>query len=103
MRDWPVEPLTDGNVSCGVALWRTQGRLFMTVIVKARFSLAHERVVVPMSPLDIVREDRPHGRVPSRSLEASSDLAPYLARCDVTFTGAAYARGGQPLPASSVR
>src|SRR5262249_11161562 len=107
---WPVEITTDSTVSCGALLWRFQRRLMLTVVVKASFSLTPGGIVVPVSPPEILREDRllptsPTEMIeedctyflhPLRSVVAASDLAPYLARCDVTLTGHAHASSGCP-------
>lgn len=100
---WPVAISTDGNVSCGAVIWRFQRRLEVTVIVKATFTIVPDGTAILAGPGELTREDRTFDRHPSRSVEAASDLAPYLARCDVTFTGHACAPGGRPAPASSVR
>jgi hypothetical protein len=96
----PVEIATDGNVTCGVWLWRFRGRLRLTVAVKATFALAEGAVLVPAPPAEIEREDRTFERHPTRSVEAASDLAPYLPRCDVTFVGHAFSAGGKPASAA---
>nr|WP_235880181.1 DUF2169 domain-containing protein [Polyangium aurulentum] len=52
-------------------------------------------------PQPILRAEVHHGNNPSRSVRFTSDLAPYLGRADVLFTGHAYAppeRAAQPLP-----
>lgn len=100
---WPVAIFTDGNVSCGAVIWRFQRRLEVTVIVKATFAIVPDGTAILAGPGEITREDRTFDRHPSRSVEVASDLAPYLARCDVTFTGHACAPGGRQAPASSVR
>lgn len=100
---WPVEILTDEGVACGAVLWRHQRRLRLTVVVKARFTWVHEGPMLPSAAPDIAREDRTFDRSPYRSLETSSDLAPYLGRCDVLFRGHAYAPRGQAVPTGAVR
>jgi hypothetical protein len=74
----------------------------LTVVVKARFTVVHDGVATPAGPDAIVPRDRHLDGHPLRSVEAASDLAPYLARCDVVFVGHAYAPGGL-APAGSVR
>ena len=93
---------TDGAVSCGTRLWRFRGHLQLTVVVKAVFTLVPDGVATPAGPGEIVVEDRHRDGHPFRSVEAASDLAPYLIRCDVLFIGHAHASGG-PAAAGAVR
>jgi hypothetical protein len=103
MPPWPVAACTDGSVSCGTVLWRFQGRLALTVVVKASFSLVRDGIATPAHPGEILAEDRPFDGLPSRSVQTASDLAPSLARCDVTFVGHAHPSGGRAAPAAAVR
>ncbi|MBK8252386.1 MAG: DUF2169 domain-containing protein [Polyangiaceae bacterium] len=75
----------------------------MTVVVKATFQLTHGARVVRTAPAPVVRQDKPFGNNPTRSVEYASELAPSLAKCDVTFVGSAYVPGGTPASATSVR
>jgi hypothetical protein len=86
---------TDGAVSCGTRLWRFRGSLQLTVVVKAVFAILHDGVAKPAGPGAIISEDYHRDGYPARSVEAASDLAPYLARCDVLFVGHAYALGAR--------
>ncbi len=94
---------TDGNVSAGTVLWRYKGRLHLTVVVKALFTIVPDGAAVLAGPGDIATEDRTFDANPSRSVEVATDLVPYRPRCDVTFVGHAHAPRGQPAPAGSVR
>jgi hypothetical protein len=85
---------TDGAVSCGTRLWRFRGRLQLTVVVKAVFSVVPDGVATLAGPGEIVAEDHHRDGHPMRSVDAASDLAPYLTRCDVVFVGHAHAVGG---------
>ncbi|XXX80300.1 DUF2169 domain-containing protein [Sorangium sp. So ce134] len=91
---WPVQVVALNAVSCGSVLWQAGSAERVTVIVKATLALAHERLAWPIAPLPIVREDR-HG--PSGSLEAASEVAPYLPSVGVVLTGHACAPGGHPV------
>ncbi len=97
-----IERYDDGAVSCDTVLWRFRGRLQLTVVVKALFAVVPGDVATPAGPGAILARDRHRDGHPARSVEAAGDLAPYLARCDVLFTGHAYAPGGR-APAGSVR
>jgi hypothetical protein len=92
----------DGAISCATVLWQYRGRLQLTVVLKALFSIVPDGVAAPAGPGAILSKDRHVDGNPARSIEASSDLVPYLARCDVLFSGHAYAPGGR-APAGSVR
>jgi hypothetical protein len=85
---------TDGAVSAGAVLWRFRGHLELTVVVKAVFVILPDGVATPAGPGEIVARDRHTAGSPLRSVEAASDLAPYLPRCDVLLTGHAHAPGG---------
>ncbi|AGP35554.1 hypothetical protein SCE1572_14050 [Sorangium cellulosum So0157-2] len=97
---WPVQVVALNAVSCGSVLWQAGSAQRVTVIVKATLALAHDRLAWPIAPLPIVREDR-HG--PSGSLEAASEVAPYLPSVGVVLTGHACAPGGQPVAAMIAR
>lgn len=100
---WPVEIVTDEAVTSGALLFRHRGRRALTVVVKVSFALVHGGPMLPGAPVPIVREDRTLEGSPGRSLEAATDLAPYLPRCDVLFRGYAYAQKGQAAPAGAAR
>ena len=99
----PIVVCTDGNVSCGTLLWRYRGRLQLTVVVKALFTIVPDGVATSAGPGELIAEDRTFEGNPSRSVEVASDLVPYRTRCDVTFVGHAYAPQGRPAPTGSVR
>jgi hypothetical protein len=85
---------TDGAVSAATVLWRFRGRLQLTVVVKAVFAIVPDGVATPVGPGEIVVKDRHADGSLLRSVETANDLAPYLPRCDVIFTGHAYAPTG---------
>jgi hypothetical protein len=91
----------DRNVSCGTVLWRFRDRLQLTVVVKALFAIVSDGVATAAGPAPVLARDRHRDGNPARSIEAASDLAPYLPRCDVLFVGRAHAPGGRT--ASSAR
>jgi hypothetical protein len=99
----PLQIHTDGRVSAAAVFWRAQGRTRVTIVARATFSLRADGPAEILAPRPIEREDRQFGDHPARSVEAANDLAPWRARCDVTFLGNAYAPGGQPATATSVR
>lgn len=98
-----VRIATVGACSAATVLWRLQGALNLTVVVKGTFAFGTEG---PMSVVDadeIIRAEQHFGDNPTRSLRASSELAPSLPRADVLLTGHACAPAGNPAPALSVR
>ncbi|WP_437715852.1 DUF2169 domain-containing protein [Sorangium sp. So ce448] len=91
-----------GTTAAGV-VWRARGRLNLTVIAKATFALIDGAKMIPVAPQGIVEADIHHHNNPGRSVRLTSDLAPYLARIDVFFTGHAHAPPGLPAAPFSVR
>lgn len=75
-------------------VWRSRGRLHVTVIVKATFAFAQGADMQRVAPQEILRDEVHHGKNPGRSVQFTSDLVPYLGRCDVLFTGHAYPEPG---------
>jgi hypothetical protein len=75
---WPVTVVPVGRLAAATLLWRTKGRLHVTVVVKARFRFQHDGVMTPMIPEPV----RPQ----------LGELAPYLGQADVVVV-AAHAHG----------
>jgi hypothetical protein len=92
-----------GPVSLGSAIWRRDGRVHVTLIVKASFGFVPDGAMTVGQPDEIVRAEVHHLKNPARSVRFTSDLAPYLARADVTLVGHAVAPRGQPATAGAVR
>ncbi|MDI3287328.1 DUF2169 domain-containing protein [Polyangium sp. 15x6] len=81
--------------------WRAAGQLQLTVIAKATFAFVPDADMQRADPQPILRAEVHHGNNPSRSVRFTTDVAPYLGRADVLFTGHAHAppeRAAQPLP-----
>ncbi|WP_437622893.1 DUF2169 domain-containing protein [Sorangium sp. So ce1151] len=92
-----------GTTATAVA-WRTaQGQLHLTAIVKATFAFAPDVEMPLAEPQPINRAEVHHGNNPIRGIRFSSDLAPYLGRADVTFTGHAHAPRGTRVQSMPVR
>ncbi|WP_438007340.1 DUF2169 domain-containing protein [Sorangium sp. So ce321] len=92
-----------GTTATAVA-WRTaQGQLHLTAIVKATFAFAPDAEMPLAEPQPINRAEVHHGNNPIRGIRFSSDLAPYLGRADVTFTGHAHAPRGTRVQSMPVR
>lgn len=92
-----------GATSVAAIAWRYGGALRVTVIAKASFAFARDAAMARGEAQPIFRADVHHGQSPVRSIRFSSDLAPYLHRGEVFFTGHAYAPGGGQTEAMSVR
>ncbi|WP_437894241.1 DUF2169 domain-containing protein [Sorangium sp. So ce124] len=96
-----VTPLK-GSAAAAIA-WRTQGRHYITVIAKASFAFATDAVMWRTDPQEILPAEVHHGKNPARSVRWSGDLAPYLGRADVVFTGDAHAPRGTEVQSLPVR
>jgi hypothetical protein len=88
---WPIDVTALGTAACGVRLWKGPGTRHLTVVVKTLMALVHDGRARPLGGAEIVVKERHYRQSPGRSVEEASDLAPYLARCDVTLKGHAYA------------
>lgn len=88
------------GAAAALVAWRAQGKLQLTIVVKATFAFALDAAMPRVDPQPILRAEVYHGHNPARSIRLSSDLAPYLRRAEVLFTGHAHAPA--PGPASSV-
>ncbi|HTJ84847.1 MAG TPA: DUF2169 domain-containing protein, partial [Polyangiaceae bacterium] len=100
---WPVSVEALGHSVAGARLWKGPRSRHLTVVVKATVELVHEARAKLVAPEALVDKDRHYQASPGRSVEHASDLAPYLARCDVTVRGHAHAPPGQSVTAATVR
>lgn len=97
---WPVRCAPVGLVAVGSVLWRYDGALYCTAIVKGTFHLPESGLVERINPTPIARtDDYLHG-LPS--LAVGGETAPRRTRADVTVVGHAYADKG-PTTKRSVR
>ncbi|HEY4120253.1 MAG TPA: pentapeptide repeat-containing protein [Byssovorax sp.] len=99
----PVAVLPLCPVACGSVVARVGEELRAVVIVKASFTLAHERSAWPIVASPLVEVDEHVGGHPSASLVAASERAPILPGAGVLLTGAAYAPHGRPVTECAVR
>ncbi|MGK3963454.1 DUF2169 domain-containing protein [Sorangium sp. So ce118] len=83
--------------------WRHEGKLRLTVVVKASFSIDAS----PMRPAETVEpihaKDVLHRRGPTAHATATSDRVPYRQYVDVTALGHACAPGGRPVAEMTAR
>ncbi|APR77237.1 Hypothetical protein A7982_02584 [Minicystis rosea] len=98
---WPVEVVPQNPVACASALWRMDGFLRATIVVKATFGLVPDGTARMIAPEPIVARDRHHEQNPASSVEAPGEVVPYLPRAGVVLTGHAYGPGGVRVPAVS--
>ncbi len=68
-----------GSAAAAV-VWRLEGRLHVTVIVKSTFAFAQDAAMTRVEPQPILRAEVHHGKHPTRSVQFTSDLVPYLPR-----------------------
>jgi uncharacterized protein YjbI with pentapeptide repeats len=99
----PVEIVAVNAVSCGSTLWRMDGALRLTIVVKATFSLVPEGPARLVAPAELVTRDLHYRQDPAHSVDAPSDMAPLTARAGVVLVGHAYAPGGRPVEAVAAR
>ncbi len=92
-----------GVVACATRTWRGPRTRHLTVVVKVMLELVPGGRARVVPGAAIAAKERHYRGLPTRSVEEASDLAPYLARCDVTLRGHAHAPGGQPVATSAVR
>jgi hypothetical protein len=97
----PVHPLGPIALASLTTYWR--GTFRVTVVAKTTFAFAPNSEMPLVAPRDIVRTDVHFDDQPTRSIEASSDLAPHLEAAEVLFQGHAHAPGGAPTPTMHVR
>ena len=100
---WPVEVVPLNPVSCASALWRMEGFLRVTIVVKATFGLVPDGPARLIAPEEIVARDRFYEKNPASSVEAAREVAPYLPKAGVVLVGHAYGPSGRVVPAMSAR
>ncbi len=100
---WATRAAPIGPVGVGSVLWRSHGRLHLTIVVKARFALRDQEEALLVEPPALRLRDEHHGGDPTRSLCKAADVVPYRDEADVTLTGHAYAPPGRSLSVQVVR
>src|SRR5262249_28655191 len=87
---WPIR--VDALTPCAGAavVWHQGERLNLTIAVKATFRFVPGDRAARIAPLELVERERHHERSPQRSLEAASELAPFIPRAEVLVHGNAY-------------
>jgi len=95
--EWPIPIIATQDVACGVKLWSTAGKSRATVVVKTTFFLVRGGPMRLVNPAPILLGDQHHEGSVDRSVLAPADVAPYLPRAEVIFTGHAYAPTPSPF------
>jgi uncharacterized protein YjbI with pentapeptide repeats len=107
---WPISihehrPLARAGIAPsepGTVVWRFRGQLQVTAIVKVTLNIEPDGPMTPADKLEPIRQVEVHlSNNPTRSIRATTDLAPYMAKADIVLTGHAFAPPGQV--AQSVR
>jgi hypothetical protein len=78
----------------GSALWRLEGQLMVTVVVKATFELVPDAAMRLAPPLPVRRTDEHDAGQVTRGAIGACEIAPLLQRVDVLLTGHAYPQRG---------
>ncbi|MFO0612383.1 MAG: DUF2169 domain-containing protein [Polyangiaceae bacterium] len=90
-----VRLLPVGPVRCASQTWRLGSNLSATIIVKATFvPAASGALVLAPEAAPVCLRDEHWEQSPARSVEESSELAPFLPRGEVLLRGVAHATGG---------
>ncbi|MBW2454902.1 MAG: DUF2169 domain-containing protein [Deltaproteobacteria bacterium] len=92
-----------GEVVTGSLLWRSHGRLHLTVILKATYGLKPGGAMRPVAPAPLNQHAVHYERQPTRSVMLPSDDVPYLAKTDVLFSGSVFSPAKLPIPFTKVR
>jgi len=94
--DWPISIISTQDVAGGARTWSTAGKLRATVVIKATFYLVKGAPMRLVQPAPILVADQHHEQSFERSMLAPADMAPYLPRAEVMFSGHAYAATPSP-------
>jgi hypothetical protein len=97
----PVSPI--GAVATSSMLWRTQGMLHLTVIVKATFSLENGESMILDAPEEVVAHESHVEGDPTKSLRWACERVAFRPQCDVWCTGQIHAPAGVAVRNSTIR
>lgn len=92
-----------GPVAADVVLWRVEGALRATAIVKAVFTLVVDQPMRLSESEPLFRADVNFGRHPARPVEYPAEVAPYLPQTDVLLNGHACTPAGTTMTSLTVR
>jgi hypothetical protein len=91
---WPVRVAPVGPVSIGAALWRLEGQLMATIVVKITAAFTANGIMRIVEPDPIVVDDEHVDHNPMSGVLVPRELAPQLHRVDVLLAGHACAPPG---------
>ncbi|MFO0757404.1 MAG: DUF2169 domain-containing protein [Byssovorax sp.] len=100
---WPIAIEAMGGGAAGAIAFRQAGRSFVTLVLKATYSIVPEGVATPAPAQPILTAELHQSDDPRLSLRAASDLAPYVRRVDVVLVGHACAPPTGPVQSGGVR
>lgn len=86
-KSWPAKLLTLTPCTAASVVWRHAGNLNVTVVVKATFRIVADGKASLTSASPIVERERHIDKSPTRSLEAASEVAPFIPDAGVILTG----------------
>lgn len=98
---WPVRCAPVGSVAVGSVLWRFQGELRVTAIVKATFAMPETGDMTRINPQPIRRSDDYLHGLPS--LAGASEIAPRLSEAGAVVIGYAYSPSPDGTKKRSIR
>lgn len=101
--NWPVSVTTIGASVGGTVLFRKDGKLHVTCVLKSTFQIVPDEPMKLIDAGEIFISELHYRDNPTRSIRATSDVVPYLPRVDVILTGHAHAPGGRPVKTLAVR
>jgi len=101
--NWPVSVTTIGASAGGTVLFRKDGKLHVTCVLKSTFKLAVDEPMKLVDAGELFTSELHYRDNPTRSIRATSDVVPYLPRVDVILTGHAHAPDGRPVKTLAVR
>jgi hypothetical protein len=81
----PVPATAQDSVRVATVAWRARGKLHLTVVAKATFTLVAEGRMTLVDPDPIVEREVPEPF--GKGLSAGGDLAPYLGQAEILVTG----------------
>lgn len=100
--NWPVAITTVGASKGGSVVFRQDGKLHVTCVLKSTFKLVPDEAMKLVHAEDLFCAEMHYRDNPSRSIRATSDAVPYLPRVDVVLTGFARAPQGQKVTSQRV-
>lgn len=99
---WPVAILTVGASRGGTLLFRKDGKLSLTCVLKCTLRIVPDEPMQLIDPDELFVSELHYRDNPTRSIRATSDIVPYLPRVDVVLTGHAHAPRGQRVTRQTV-